>query len=115
MFPHQGLSVGLLRQATYTTARLGDATLPAAQGRNYRNACNDFYKIITDGVLALWKGHGPTGLRVMAWNSGMHASYHQSVEYFPGKKSITKIVILFLKFEAMLELVIRLHIDLLHN
>ncbi|KAI3803024.1 hypothetical protein L1987_31172 [Smallanthus sonchifolius] len=80
-----------------------DATLPAAQRRNYRNACNAFYRIITDeGVLALWKGPSPTGLRVMAWNTGMH----------PGKKSITKSV-LFLKFEAMLKLVIRLHIDLL--
>ncbi|KAI3801238.1 hypothetical protein L1987_29342 [Smallanthus sonchifolius] len=84
------MPAGLLRQATYTTARLDE------------------------GVLALWKGPGPTGLRVMAWNTGMHASYHQSVEYFPGKKSITKSV-LFLKFEAMLELVIRLHIDLLQN
>ncbi|KAI3675444.1 hypothetical protein L1987_85034 [Smallanthus sonchifolius] len=91
--PSAGLSAGLLRQATYTAARLGDATLPAAQGSNYRNACNAFYRIITDGVLALWKGPGP----------------------LPGKKSITKIVLLFLKFEAMLELVIRLHIDLLQN
>ncbi|KAI3801386.1 hypothetical protein L1987_29491 [Smallanthus sonchifolius] len=82
MFPQQGMSAGLLRQAIYTTARLGDATLPASQRRNYRNACNAFYRIITDGVLALWKGPGPTGLRVMAWNTRMHASYHQSVEYF---------------------------------
>ncbi|KAI3675464.1 hypothetical protein L1987_85054 [Smallanthus sonchifolius] len=65
MFPQQGLSAGLLRQATYTTARLGTFTRchsTAAQGRNYRNACNALYRIVTDGVLALWKGPGPTGL-----------------------------------------------------
>ncbi|KAI3798279.1 hypothetical protein L1987_33550 [Smallanthus sonchifolius] len=108
---YKGLSAGLLRQATYTTARLGtfriltnkaleandgkplplyqkalcgltagaigacvgspadlalirmqaDATLPAAQRRNYTNAFHALYRISADeGVLALWKGAGPT-------------------------------------------------------
>ncbi|KAJ6702692.1 MITOCHONDRIAL DICARBOXYLATE CARRIER-RELATED [Salix koriyanagi] len=127
-----GLSAGLLRQATYTTARLGtfkiltnkaieandgkplplyqkalcgltagaigasvgspadlalirmqaDATLPAAQRRNYSNAFNALFRIVSDeGVLALWKGAGPTVVRAMALNMGMLASYDQSVEF----------------------------------
>lgn len=130
---YKGLSAGLLRQATYTTARLGsfriltnkavaandgkplplyqkalcgltagaigasvgspadlalirmqaDATLPAAQRRNYTNAFHALYRIVADeGVLALWKGAGPTVVRAMALNMGMLASYDQSVEFF---------------------------------
>ncbi|XP_077213340.1 mitochondrial substrate carrier family protein [Tasmannia lanceolata] len=130
---YKGLSAGLLRQATYTTARLGsfriltnkaivandgkplplyqkalcgltagaigacfgspadlalirmqaDATLPAAQRRNYTNAFHALYRIVADeGVLALWKGAGPTVVRAMALNMGMLASYDQSVELF---------------------------------
>ncbi|KAG9455603.1 hypothetical protein H6P81_000111 [Aristolochia fimbriata] len=132
---YKGLSAGLLRQATYTTARLGtfrvitnkaieandgkplplyqkalcgltagaigasvgspadlalirmqaDATLPAAQRRNYTNAFHALYRITADeGVLALWKGAGPTVVRAMALNMGMLASYDQSVEFFKG-------------------------------
>ncbi|KAK2979154.1 hypothetical protein RJ640_029312, partial [Escallonia rubra] len=128
----QGLSAGLLRQATYTTARLGsfkiltrkasaandgkpiplyqkalcgltagaigasvgtpadlalirmqaDATLPPAQRRGYKNAFHALYRIAADeGILALWKGAGPTVVRAMALNMGMLASYDQSVEY----------------------------------
>ncbi|XP_031472887.1 mitochondrial dicarboxylate/tricarboxylate transporter DTC-like [Nymphaea colorata] len=130
---YKGLSAGLLRQATYTTARLGsfrvltnkavaandgkplplyqkalcgltagaigacvgspadlalirmqaDATLPVAQRRNYTNAFHALYRIVSDeGVLALWKGAGPTVVRAMALNMGMLASYDQSVEFF---------------------------------
>lgn len=130
---YKGLSAGLLRQATYTTARLGsfrilttkatqanegrplplyqkalcgltagaigatvgspadlalirmqaDNTLPAAQRRNYTNAFHALYRITADeGVLALWKGAGPTVVRAMALNMGMLASYDQSVEFF---------------------------------
>ncbi|GJY28522.1 mitochondrial dicarboxylate/tricarboxylate transporter DTC [Tanacetum coccineum] len=117
---YKGLSAGLLRQATYTTARLGtfsslpeslyvrlmleplvafcvgkppadlalirmqaDATLPLAQRRNYTNAFHALYRITADeGVLALWKGAGPTVVRAMALNMGMLASYDQSVEFF---------------------------------
>ncbi|RWR72637.1 mitochondrial dicarboxylate/tricarboxylate transporter DTC-like protein [Cinnamomum micranthum f. kanehirae] len=130
---YKGLSAGLLRQATYTTARLGsfriltnkavaandgkplplyqkalcgltagaigasvgspadlalirmqaDATLPLAQRRNYTNAFHALYRIVADeGVLALWKGAGPTVVRAMALNMGMLASYDQSVELF---------------------------------
>eukprot|EP01018_Ginkgo_biloba_P021789 Gb_11670 [translate_table: standard] len=129
---YKGLSAGLLRQATYTTARLGsfriltnkaiaandgkplplyqkalcgltagaigasvgspadlalirmqaDATLPPAQRRHYKNAFHALYRIVADeGVLALWKGAGPTVVRAMALNMGMLASYDQSVEF----------------------------------
>ena len=60
-----------------------DATLPAAQRRNYKNAFDALYRIVADeGVLALWKGAGPTVVRAMALNMGMLASYDQSVEFF---------------------------------
>ncbi|KMZ59903.1 Mitochondrial carrier family [Zostera marina] len=130
---YKGLSAGLLRQATYTTARLGsfrvltnkaveandgkplpliqkafigltagaigacfgnpadlalirmqaDATLPVAQRRNYKNAFQALYRIICDeGILAMWKGAGPTVTRAMSLNMGMLASYDQSMEFF---------------------------------
>ncbi|MCD7457318.1 hypothetical protein HAX54_034867 [Datura stramonium] len=120
---YKGLSAGLLRQATYTTARLGSfriltskaieanegkplplyqkalcgltagaigATVgsPAdlaliPQRRNYTNAFHALSRIAADeGVLALWKGAGPTVVRAMALNMGMLASYDQSVEFF---------------------------------
>uniref|UniRef100_A0ACD5TQD8 Uncharacterized protein n=1 Tax=Avena sativa TaxID=4498 RepID=A0ACD5TQD8_AVESA len=133
---YKGLSAGLLRQATYTTARLGsfrvltnkaieandgkplpliqkafigltagaigatvgspadlalirmqaDSTLPAAQRRHYKNAFQALYRISADeGVLALWKGAGPTVVRAMSLNMGMLASYDQSVELFRDK------------------------------
>ena len=60
-----------------------DATLPVAQRRNYTNAFHALYRIAADeGVLALWKGAGPTVVRAMALNMGMLASYDQSVEFF---------------------------------
>ncbi|CAI5484884.1 unnamed protein product [Closterium sp. Yama58-4] len=130
---YKGLSAGLLRQATYTTARLGsfryltteatkandgkplplyqkaacgltagaigacfgspadlalirmqaDSVLPAAERRGYKNAIHALTRIAADeGVLALWKGAGPTVVRAMALNMGMLASYDQSMEYF---------------------------------
>lgn len=60
-----------------------DATLPVAQRRNYKNAFHALYRIVGDeGVLALWKGAGPTVVRAMALNMGMLASYDQGVEFF---------------------------------
>lgn len=60
-----------------------DATLPAAQRRNYTNAFHALYRITADeGVLALWKGVGPTVVRATALTMGMLASYDQSVEFF---------------------------------
>ncbi|KAL8026795.1 hypothetical protein ABFX02_14G052000 [Erythranthe guttata] len=60
-----------------------DATLPLAQRRHYTNAFHALYRITADeGVLALWKGAGPTVVRAMALNMGMLASYDQSVEFF---------------------------------
>ncbi|XP_024373536.1 mitochondrial dicarboxylate/tricarboxylate transporter DTC [Physcomitrium patens] len=130
---YKGLSAGLLRQATYTTTRLGtfraltskaiaandgkplplyqkalcgltagavgasvgspadlalirmqaDAILHEAQKRHYKNAFHALTRISKDeGVLALWKGAGPTVVRAMALNMGMLASYDQSVEFF---------------------------------
>lgn len=139
---YKGLSAGLLRQATYTTARLGsfrwlsakaiesndgkplplyqkalcgltagaigatvgspadlaliriqaDSMLPMAQRRNYSNAFQALYRISADeGVLALWKGAGPTVVRAMALNMGMLASYDQSVEFFKDSMGFTEI------------------------
>ncbi|KAJ7558648.1 hypothetical protein O6H91_04G051900 [Diphasiastrum complanatum] len=139
---YKGLSAGLLRQATYTTARLGtfrlltakataandgkplplyqkafcgltagaigasvgspadlalirmqaDATLPLVQRRNYKNAFHALYRISADeGVLALWKGAGPTVVRAMALNMGMLASYDQSVEFFRDSLNFSEI------------------------
>ncbi|KAK6936998.1 Mitochondrial substrate/solute carrier [Dillenia turbinata] len=60
-----------------------DSTLPAAQRRNYKNAFHALYRIVAEeGVLALWKGAGPTVVRAMALNMGVLASYDQSVEFF---------------------------------
>ncbi|XP_039064077.1 mitochondrial dicarboxylate/tricarboxylate transporter DTC-like [Hibiscus syriacus] len=59
-----------------------DATLSAAQRRNYSNAFHALYRIVgVEGVLALWKGAGPTVVQAMALNMGMLASYDQSVEF----------------------------------
>jgi solute carrier family 25 oxoglutarate transporter 11 len=139
---YKGLSAGLLRQATYTTARLGtfriltnkalaandgkplplyqkalcgltagaigasvgspadlalirmqaDATLPEAARRHYKNAFHALTRISKDeGVLALWKGAGPTVVRAMALNMGMLASYDQSVEFFRDNMSFGEI------------------------
>ena len=60
-----------------------DNTLPMAQRRNYKNVFHALYRISSDeGILALWKGAGPTVVRAMALNMGMLASYDQSVELF---------------------------------
>eukprot|EP00252_Welwitschia_mirabilis_P008694 TRINITY_DN2076_c0_g1_i2.p1 TRINITY_DN2076_c0_g1~~TRINITY_DN2076_c0_g1_i2.p1 ORF type:complete len:301 (-),score=54.68 TRINITY_DN2076_c0_g1_i2:359-1261(-) len=139
---YKGLSAGLLRQATYTTARLGsfrmltnkavaandgkplplyqkalcgltagaigacvgspadlalirmqaDATLPAAERRHYKNAFHALYRIVADeGVLALWKGAGPTVTRAMALNMGMLASYDQSMEFFKDSMGLSRV------------------------
>jgi len=83
-----GLTAGAIGACVGSPADLAlirmqaDATLPAAQRRNYKNAIHALYKIITDeGILALWKGAGPTVVRAMALNMGMLTSYEQSVEY----------------------------------
>lgn len=125
---YKGLSAGLLRQATYTTARMGifsslqtqlkqsqglevlplyqkagsglaagglgalvgtpsdltlirmqaDATLPAAERRNYKNVFDALMRITREeGVGGLFKGAGPTVTRAMALNMGMLASNEQ--------------------------------------
>ncbi|XP_074560829.1 mitochondrial dicarboxylate/tricarboxylate transporter DTC-like, partial [Curcuma longa] len=84
-----GLTAGAIGACVGSPADLAlirmqaDATLPAAQRRNYKNAFHALYHIIADeGVLALWKGAGPTVVRAMSLNMGMLASYDQSVELF---------------------------------
>lgn len=84
-----GLTAGAIGATVGSPADLAlirmqaDATLPAAQRRNYTNAFQALYRISADeGILALWKGAGPTVVRAMALNMGMLASYDQSVEFF---------------------------------
>lgn len=84
-----GLTAGAIGASVGSPADLAlirmqaDATLPAAQRRHYTNAFHALYRIVSDeGVLALWKGAGPTVVRAMALNMGMLASYDQSVEFF---------------------------------
>lgn len=84
-----GLTAGAIGASVGSPADLAlirmqaDATLPVAQRRNYTNAFHALYRIVADeGVLALWKGAGPTVVRAMALNMGMLASYDQSVEVF---------------------------------
>lgn len=84
-----GLTAGAIGACVGSPADLAlirmqaDSTLPAAQSRNYKNAFHALYRIAADeGVLALWKGAGPTVVRAMSLNMGMLASYDQSVELF---------------------------------
>ncbi|KAF7148795.1 hypothetical protein RHSIM_Rhsim03G0001700 [Rhododendron simsii] len=128
---YKGLSAGLLRQATYTTTRLGtfkiltkkavaanggkplplyqkalcgltagaigacvgtpadlalvrmqaDATLPPSQHRNYKNVFHALYRIIADeGLLALWKGAGPTVSCSWADNRTLLFAVHLAVQ-----------------------------------
>lgn len=130
---YSGLSAGLLRQATYTTTRLGvytalfdytsqhgkppgfmtkallgmtagavgsfigtpaevalirmtaDGRLPTAERRGYKNVFNALYRISTEeGVLALWKGYGPTVVRAMVVNAAQLASYSQAKQFVLG-------------------------------
>jgi len=87
-----GLTAGAIGASVGSPADLAlirmqaDSTLPAAQRRNYKNAFHALYRIVADeGVLALWKGAGPTVVRAMSLNMGMLASYDQSVELFRDK------------------------------
>ncbi|KAJ3343690.1 putative mitochondrial 2-oxoglutarate/malate carrier protein [Entophlyctis luteolus] len=125
---YTGLSAGLLRQATYTTARMGlfntfmaalddggkkkvgfvekavaglaagglgavagnpcdlalirmqaDGMAPAAARKNYSSVVNAIARISREeGILALWKGSGPTVVRAMALNLGMLSTYSEA-------------------------------------
>ncbi len=93
-----GLTAGAIGASVGSPADLAlirmqaDATLPEAQRRHYRNAFHALTKITKDeGVLALWKGAGPTVVRAMALNMGMLASYDQSVEFFRDSLSFGEI------------------------
>lgn len=84
-----GLTAGAIGASVGSPADLAlirmqaDATVPAAQRRNYTNAFQALYRITADeGILSLWKGAGPTVVRAMALNMGMLASYDQCIEFF---------------------------------
>ena len=84
-----GLSAGAIGASVGTPADLAlvrmqaDATLPEAHRRHYKHAFHALSRIMKEeGVLALWKGAGPTVVRAMALNMGMLASYDQSIEFF---------------------------------
>ena len=84
-----GLSAGAIGASVGTPADLAlvrmqaDATLPEAHRRHYKHAFHALGRIMKEeGVLALWKGAGPTVVRAMALNMGMLASYDQSIEFF---------------------------------
>lgn len=84
-----GLTAGAIGACVGTPADLAlvrmqaDATLPPSQRQNYKNIFHALYRIVADeGILALWKGAGPTVVQAMALNMGMLASYDQSVEFF---------------------------------
>jgi hypothetical protein len=93
-----GLTAGAIGASVGNPADLAlirmqaDATLPEAHRRHYKNAFHALTRIIKDeGVLALWKGAGPTVVRAMALNMGMLASYDQSVEFFRDSLSFGEI------------------------
>jgi len=61
-----------------------DATLPAAQRRNYSNVFSALARIVKEeGVAALWKGNMPNIYRNVAMSVGMLATYDQ-VKYHLG-------------------------------
>uniref|UniRef100_A0A8I5YBI3 Mitochondrial 2-oxoglutarate/malate carrier protein n=1 Tax=Rattus norvegicus TaxID=10116 RepID=A0A8I5YBI3_RAT len=98
---YTGLSAGLLRQATYTTTRLGatgafvgtpaevalirmtaDGRLPADQRRGYKNVFNALIRIAREeGVPTLWRGCIPTMARAVVVNAAQLASYSQSKQF----------------------------------
>jgi len=58
-----------------------DTVLPQDQKRNYKNVFNAFSRISSEeGVLALWRGCGPTVVRAMVLNMGMLAPYDEVKE-----------------------------------
>ncbi|KAJ3118998.1 hypothetical protein HK100_000507 [Physocladia obscura] len=128
---YTGLSAGLLRQATYTTARMGlfntfmralettqgkpgiaeralaglaagglgavagnpcdlalirmqaDGLAPPTLRKNYSSVFDAIIRISRqEGVLALWKGCGPTVVRAMALNLGMLSTYSEAKARF---------------------------------
>jgi solute carrier family 25 oxoglutarate transporter 11 len=87
-----GLSAGAIGACVGSPADLAlirmqaDSTLPLEQRRGYKNAFHALSRITKDeGVLALWRGAGPTVVRAMALNMGMLASYDQAAEALKGQ------------------------------
>merc|ERR1712013_670104 len=104
---YNGLSAGLLRQATYTTTRLGiytwlfekfstdgkppnfamkaalgmtsDGSLPVDKRRNYSSVFNAIARIYKEeGLTTLWRGATPTMARAMVVNAAQLATYSQA-------------------------------------
>ena len=136
---YKGLDAGLVRQATYSTTRLGvysylferkkreagsvsfgqklwissfagftgalvgtpadlalvrfqaDATLPAAERRNYKHVGDAFGRIIKEeGFFSLWKGSTPTICRALALNMMMLTSNDEIKETLTKWKGLSK-------------------------
>ena len=136
---YKGLDSALVRQATYTTTRLGiysylfekikreqgkvnftnkfyisclagffgalvgtpadltlvrfqsDATLPAAERRNYKNVVDAFKRIVQEeGFFSLWKGSTPTVLRALALNIAMLTSNDEIKERLTEMRGLKK-------------------------
>lgn len=115
-----GLTAGAIGASVGSPADLAlirmqaDATLSAAQRRNYSNAFHALYRITADeGVLALWKGAGPTVVRAMALNMGMLASYDQSVEFFRDSLGMGEVATILGMFRCCLLVSLPLYLSLL--
>lgn len=68
-----------------------DATLPAAERRNYRHVGDAFGRIIKEeGVMALWKGSFPTILRALAMNIMMLTSNDEIKEWLTKARKQSK-------------------------
>lgn len=82
-----GLSAGFIGSIVGNPADLilirmqADSTLPVEQRRNYTGFFNAFNRIIKEeGVLALWRGSGPTVLRAMVLNFAMLGPFDEVKE-----------------------------------
>mmetsp|Transcript_29417 Transcript_29417/g.47495 ORF Transcript_29417/g.47495 Transcript_29417/m.47495 type:complete len:368 (+) Transcript_29417:112-1215(+) len=63
-----------------------DGALPLALRRNYGGVVDAFGRIIrNEGVLALWRGCGPTVVKHMCANGALMASFDKSKEFFSEK------------------------------
>ncbi|CAI9107970.1 OLC1v1007467C1 [Oldenlandia corymbosa var. corymbosa] len=57
------------------TRMQGDASLPSALRRNYKNLLQALYQTASkEGIQALWNGSGPSALRTMSLTIGLRAS-----------------------------------------
>uniref|UniRef100_A0A914XTX3 Mitochondrial 2-oxoglutarate/malate carrier protein n=1 Tax=Plectus sambesii TaxID=2011161 RepID=A0A914XTX3_9BILA len=70
--------VGLVRMTV-------DGRLPLAERRGYRNVFHALYRVAhEEGVVALWRGCGPTVVRAMVVNAAQLATYSQAKQTLLG-------------------------------